>query len=315
VLRSRFKDRLPDQAFNFAGTGRIDGSVVTPAAPDPIPGTALARDGSATELTLRDTVRFDDRVSAWFGLRHTRLDRGYRQSFTTPWLALGVALAPDTLVYASWGQGVESYVTPNLLTYASPGALLPAQKSRQFELGAKGRVATDLQWSVAAFDIRRPFVSDTGTDFFVDGSQRHRGVEAQLEGRRGAWQWLASVMALHARANDGSRPPNVPARNLKLMLGRDIEMLPGLAVQGWLAAEGDRTLLPGPASPRIGGWARLDLAARYVHHAGSTTLTWRAGVDNVANRRARKESPYQFGHAYLYAMPPRTWRLSLQADF
>jgi iron complex outermembrane receptor protein len=314
VLRSRFKDRLPDLAFNFAGTGRIDGSVVTPPAPDPIPGSAVARNGSSTELYLRDAVRFDERFSAWFGLRHTRLYRGDEQSFTTPWLALGVAVAPNTLVYASWGQGVESYVTPNLPTYANPGAVLPAQKSRQFELGVKGRVATDVQWSVAGFDIRRPFVSDTGSEFLVDGSQRHRGVEAQLEGRRGGWQWLASVMALQARASDGSRPPNVPARNLKLMLGRDIDALPGLNVQSWLAAEGGRTLLPGATSPQIGGWARLDLAARYTQHVGGTTLTWRAGVDNVADRRAWKESPYQFGHVYLYAMAPRTWRVSLQVD-
>jgi iron complex outermembrane receptor protein len=38
---------------------------------------------------------------------------------------------------------------------------------------------------------------------------------------------------------------------------------------------------------------------------------WRAGVDNVADTRAWKEAPYQFGHAYLYPLAPRTWRLAL----
>jgi iron complex outermembrane receptor protein len=73
-------------------------------------------------------------------------------------------------------------------------------------------------------------------------------------------------------------------------------------------------VLPVSASPRIGGWARLDLAARFVQRFGGTTLTWRAGVDNVADRRAWKESPYQFGHVYLYPLASRTWRLSLQVD-
>ena len=38
------------------------------------------------------------------------------------------------------------------------------------------------------------------------------------------------------------------------------------------------------------------------------------GIDNVADTRAWKESPYQFGHAYLFPLAPRTWRVSVQAD-
>ena len=53
---------------------------------------------------------------------------------------------------------------------------------------------------------------------------------------------------------------------------------------------------------------------RYVQTAAAgTTLTWRAGVDNVLDRRAWKESPYEFGHAYLFPLPPRTFRLSVEA--
>jgi iron complex outermembrane receptor protein len=38
-------------------------------------------------------------------------------------------------------------------------------------------------------------------------------------------------------------------------------------------------------------------------------------VDNVFDRRAWREAPYQFSHAYLYALAPRTWRASLEAAF
>jgi len=43
-------------------------------------------------------------------------------------------------------------------------------------------------------------------------------------------------------------------------------------------------------------------------------LTWRVGVDNVTDHRAWRESPYQFDHAYLFPLAPRTWRTQLQLD-
>jgi iron complex outermembrane receptor protein len=44
------------------------------------------------------------------------------------------------------------------------------------------------------------------------------------------------------------------------------------------------------------------------------TCRWllRAGVDNVFDRRAWQETPYQYGHSYLYPQPPRTVRLGAQ---
>jgi hypothetical protein len=51
-----------------------------------------------------------------------------------------------------------------------------------------------------------------------------------------------------------------------------------------------------------------------LRDASGGRLVWRAGVDNVVDRRAWQESPYQFSHVYLYPMTARTWRLSLQTD-
>ncbi|NUP87560.1 MAG: TonB-dependent receptor, partial [Burkholderiaceae bacterium] len=76
----------------------------------------------------------------------------------------------------------------------------------------------------------------------------------------------------------------------------------------------DRAVLP-DNSAHIGGWARADATLRYSHKAGGHTLTWRAGIDNLANRRAWRESPYQFEHAYLYPLPGRTLRASVTAEF
>jgi len=162
VLRSIVRNRAQAQAFNPAGTGNVDGTAVTAPMPDATTA-GTNRDERSTELYIRDAVKLTEQVTTWFGVRHSRLDRqsvlsdgtaptDYRQSFTTPWLAASYALGRDHLVYASWGQGVESEVAPNLPHYSNRGQPLPALKSRQVEVGIKG-ASERLIWGVAAFDI------------------------------------------------------------------------------------------------------------------------------------------------------------------
>ena len=114
---------------------------------------------------------------------------------------------------------------------------------------------------------------------------------------------------------NGTRPVNVPSASLRLGTEYSVGAMPGLALQGSLVAESDRVVLPYDDSVRIPGWARLDLGVRWEQAWAGTALLWRVGVDNVTDQRAWKESPYQFGHAYLYPLAPRAWRASLQASF
>jgi len=88
-----------------------------------------------------------------------------------------------------------------------------------------------------------------------------------------------------------------------------------LGLQAALTAESNRVVLPYDTSVRIPGWAKLDLGARWTQALDGTTVTWRAGVDNATNRKAWKESPYQFDHVYLYPLAARTWRVSAQVGF
>ena len=48
---------------------------------------------------------------------------------------------------------------------------------------------------------------------------------------------------------------------------------------------------------------------------GGTTLRWRVGIDNLFDRRAWRESPYQYGHVYLYPLAARTARVSVQVGW
>jgi iron complex outermembrane receptor protein len=336
VLHSKVRNRFQRLAFNFSGTGNIDGTAVTPAAPDPT-AENTNRDERSTELSLRDALSLSERLTAWLGVRHTRLVRqsvrtdgseptDYAQRFTTPFAALSYAFADEQLVYASWGRGAESEVAPNLPRFANAGQALPALKSRQAEIGLKG-ANERFEWNLAAFDIERPLFADIGACDVdasctreLDGTQRHRGIEAGGAMRSGAWMLRAGAQWLRARregsrtaALNGLEPTNVPARTLKLQAGYEVAQLPGLSMLGGLLYESRRMAVP-DNSASIPGYSRIDLAARYDTRWGASRLTWRAGVDNVADKRAWRESPYQFGHAYLFPLAPRTWRLSLEAD-
>lgn len=346
VLFTRHEARFGGQAFNFVGTGTIDGLSAVPPDPTLFDGNTN-RNERSTEWHLQDAITLSPEWSVWAGLRHTRLNRrsvvtdgslptDYRQSFSTPWFALAYAVDPGAQLYASAGQGIESEVVPNRSFYANTGQPLPALKSRQVELGFKQAMAT-LDWRVALFDIRRPTSNDFHTDDGApaagdctdadpcarrtDGAARHRGLELEGEWQLGGLSLRGSAMWLRARREDsadaalnGLKPTNVPARSVKLQAAYNVRAVPGLAWVGFITHEGERMVLP-DNSVATPGWTRVDIGVRYTQRLGAQTLVWRLGVDNLADHRAWQEAPFQFGHAYLYPLAPRTWHASVLASF
>ena len=320
--RSVVRNVFPMQAFNFAGTGNVDGTAITPPAPQPS-GPVHGFDQRSTELYVRDALTLGERTTLWLGARHVRIER---QSFTTPFVAASHAILPGQSIYASWGEGVELEVAPALPRYINQGQPVAPAKSRQTELGFKGG-GDRLEWGVAAFDIERPLFGDIGAcnvdascERALVGTQRHRGVEGQATWRDARWDLHAGVQWLHARvegvqdpALDGKRPTNVPGLTLRLQARYAVASLPGLALQGGASYESRRDVLP-DNSIRIPSVTRFDLGSRLQRRVAGVEWTLRAGIDNLLDRRAWRESPYQFSHAYLFPLAPRTLRVSLQAD-
>lgn len=314
------------QAYNWAGTGLIDGSAQVSPAPTPT-YTTEGRHERSTELHLRDHVELSTDTGLWLGLRHTQLERGYDQSFTTPWLALSHQVNDAWMVYGSWGEGIESEVVPSLPMYTNAGTVLPALRSKQAELGLK---FNDRDWGInlTAFDIRRPMSASTGAcdgsdgscTLRIDGDAHHRGIEASADARWGAFGLQGSAMWLRARregatdpASNGLTPVNVAERSARLLASWQVATVPGLTTQASLSYEGPRFVLPDDTA-RVPGWTTVGLAARYATRAHGHEWLARLGVDNLFDRRAWRESPYQFEHVYLYPLEPRTFRASLQVS-
>ena len=338
VLFSRQRDRFQRQAFNYAGQGRDDGSVLTPAAPD-LTGENTNRDARSTELYLRDAITLSEDWSLWAGLRYSRLHQSseltdgseplsYTQNLTTPWLGLTHRLSRNTVLYTSWGEGVETDIAPNLPRYVNAGEPLPALKSRQWEAGVKQDRAGG-RWSLVAFQIDRPQAADLGACDVddsctrrIDGSARHRGLEGSFGVQRGPWAFDGSAQWLHARrqgASDpgvnGKQPTNVPRLAAQARLSYALPQFSGMSVHAALQYEGPRQVLP-DNSIEAPGWSRLDVGWRWrVAASDGRIWTWSAGVDNLTDARAWRDTPYQFGHVYLFPLAPRTWRTALVVDF
>ena len=334
VLHSNVRQRFGRQAFNFIGVANVDGSVVL--APNPaLTAENTNRDERSLELSAHDAIHWTPQLSTWVGLRHTRMHRqsirtddtqptDYRQSLTTPWVALTYKVASGSMVYGSWGQGAESTVAPNLPTFTNAGQPLPVLKSRQVELGLKGGDG-DTTWNAALFRIQRPaFTDDCAAGPCtrrLDGDAVHTGLELEATHRIGALSAGAGALLLDAKRRgstatpvvNGRRPVNVPDWTFKLRADYRVAALPGLTVGGRLVHEGKRSVLP-DESAMLPSWTRVDALLAYDMQVRGTALRWTFGVDNLLNRRYWRESPFQFGHVYLYPGAPRTFRVGLTAE-
>jgi iron complex outermembrane receptor protein len=339
LLTSKVRSRFNRQAFNYVGTGDVLGTAVVPADPR-LTDESTQRDERSVELSLQDAIRWNERFTTWLGLRHTRLDRdsvrtdgtrptSYKDGLTTPWLAISYRLAGDTTLYASYGEGVESQVVPNRTAqYSNAGVALPALKSTQAEVGVKGGQG-GFGWQLAAFQIKRPMSNlDACSRLGItpclgqyDGEAVHRGLEASAQWAAGPWRVGGGVTLMEAQrkgstaepATNGKRPTNVPDNVLRATAAWKVAAVQGLELQGQLSREGKRAVLP-DGSITLPAWTRLDAALRYDTKLGGTATRWTLGIENLAGKRYWKESPYQFGHVYLYPGAARTLRLSFTAN-
>lgn len=345
VLASRYRQQGQPQADNNdpAGTGNIFTRPDLPAVPNFTDPYTNRRERS-TEWFVTDAIRWSERLDTWVGLRHTRLDRDsvrtdgsratrYGQGLTTPWLAATWKLDPKTMVYGSWGQGVESEVAPGRPRYTNAGQALPALKSRQWEVGVR-QTQGSRRWSATVFNIVRPVSNtrlvgsatqckaDNSCAQVIDGDARHQGLELSAGTAVGGWTVDGSATWIRAKrrgslvdaALNGQRPTNLPSWVLRANLSHPLPAVPGLSLGAHLSHEGRRSVLP-DASVQLPSWTRVDASLRYQTRIQNRPATWTLAIDNLLDRRYFKESPYQYDHIYLFPAAPRTLRLAVETQF
>lgn len=326
VLASNSRERFQRQAYNFVGTGNVQGTNVLPADPS-LTGEGTHRDSSSTEIFLNNSLK-RGAWHGWFGLRYGQLHRGsvrtdgsrptnYSQNFALPWAAVSYDFT-ESLVYISWGQGLESFVVPNKSGYLKPGEFVPDVLSEQIEAGIRGG-DQGFRWNVAAFTLRRPVVEDQKPLFQIDGWAQHQGIEVQGARESGPWTLAVSAMILDAQRRgatlastlNGRWPSNVPESTLRGQLDYRVPGVQGLALNTRISREGERAVLP-DNSLKLPAWIQWDVGGAYALALLGRPAQLSLTVENVTDQRFWRESPIQYGHVYFYSGEARNIYLSLQ---
>ena len=337
----RYTERFPErQAYNWVGIDNVFAPVELPADPTPRDlNTQL--DATTDEIAVTDTIRFGERWSLWLGVRHTRLARSsertdgseavsYAQSFTTPWLALGVRPWAGGFAYLSAGQGIETEAVPNRASlFVNAGEVLPALRSRQVEAGFRQTLRGAGLVSATLFQIDKPYSDDAfqadGRALRVAGAReaRHRGLELAWSGRpTPSLALAASAMVLDAR-NTRALDPAIVGQRVTNVAPFTASLAATWAVAGVRGLDWSNRLFYSASKPvtrdnaiELPAFWQLDTALSYTERRGANTVTWRLGIDNVFDRRYWREAPTQWwGGTYLFPAPPRSLRASVQVAF
>ena len=340
VSAMRYRMTLDTQpyAYNWAGTGSVLAPFTSTADPNAIYANTN-RSESYTEFALKDKVTLDAKNSLWLGLRHTRMDRSsvgtdgsnpvnVSPSATTPWVALSHELNTSSVVYGSYGEGLEVDAAPNLPQYSNAGQPLPVLRSKQVEVGLKTHTGP-VKWQLAWFDITRPQSGDMGACDAtgnclrrIDGETHNSGVEVGGSYAQGPWllhgsgAWIQSERqnASIDPSVNGQRALNVPNVVLRALAQYRWANVPGLRTSLRLSHEGGRRVLEN-GSLNLPAWTTLDLAAHYDTRVNGIRTEWTFAIDNLTDKHYWRESPKQFGHYYLYPGAPRTGRITVRTSF
>jgi iron complex outermembrane recepter protein len=289
---------------SFVGAGVAPGSLYEPNnTPQPplAPFDVLPYSGKTktSGLIVSDIVHFDERWSVLLGGRQARLDSygpdnaqlpGGSISKFTPTVAAMFKPTPSSLVYANYAQGLEPGGTAPAGT-SNVGAILPAQVTKQYEIGGKLDLGRMLL-TAALFDMRRPLQSRSPSNAWVqEGEQTHRGLELLASGSvTPDLRLVAGAMYLDAKqknpndpAADGNRVAGVPRWTANAWAEYRVGAVPGLFLNAGVYYA-SLQYFDNANLQSIPSWTRFDVGGRYETKAAGYPLSLLLTVENVADR-------------------------------
>jgi iron complex outermembrane receptor protein len=286
--------------------------------------TYLAETTTQRALFASDTLTFSSQWSALLGLRYidyidtsygpgsTQPTAHYNQKPITPTAALMYKPAAPVTLYASYVQSLEQPASAPQSAVNAYQTFAPTT-SKQWELGAKTEFDT---WStnLALFQVQRGLQYLNSDNVYVqNGQTRYRGLDASVQASIAKnWTVIGGVMALDAvnvraaTSVNGMRAYGAPKLQSTLYVEYSVPQLPGLVFTAGGRYVGNEAI-EADNSNFIGAYRTFDVGARYATTLGTHAVSYRVGIDNIADERYWLTS---FGFI-LNQGTPRTLRASM----
>jgi iron complex outermembrane receptor protein len=331
---------------NFAGfaTSIYNPVYVTAPATDFFTGGVLS-DPKLTSKTIlssyaiADTLSMlDDKLLITAGLRRQTIKSDsydydttanlshYSQSKNTP--VAGIVYRPikTVSIYANYIEGLQQGPTASgTASDGSPinniGEVFAPYVSKQKEIGVKydhGNIGA----SAAVFRVNLPSAYIVNNHFGVFGEQRNQGLELTVFGTpvRGV-RVLGGLTLLDATqrvtaggVNQGKDVIGTPDTQANIGVEWDVPGVRGLNLNARAVYTASQ-YADGANTQELPSWNRLDIGANYATRILDRNVTFRARVDNVADKNYWASAGGYPGSGYLVLGAPRTVTVSATVDF
>lgn len=251
---------------------------------------------------IGDTLHFGERWQMMLGARlvnaNSSIEVWEQDDKVSPSAALLFKPNAATTLYGSYARSLQySTKGPEVNSegdpLVNPNALLAPIEAKQYEVGAKTRLASGMDLGLALYRIELPsdYVDEATNTYGRFGAQVNRGVELTMAGSlRPNLAVVAGLGYLDpelTRSDDptliGNRPATVARLTGNLFVNYGVPQVPGLSLNAGVYTTGSRYLdLQNQTS--VAGYTRTDLGAQYRFNAMERDLTLRLNVNNVFNR-------------------------------
>jgi iron complex outermembrane receptor protein len=245
----------------------------------------------------------------------------YDESKVTPVAGIVYRPVKSVSLYANYIEGLQQGPTASGTAIDNIGETFAPYVSRQKEVGVKydhGNVGA----SAALFSVDQPSAYVVNNHFGVFGEQRNKGLELTVFGvpTRGL-RVLGGLTLLDAKqritaggVNQGKDVIGTPDTQLNIGAEWDVPGVRGLNLNARVLYTASQ-YADGANTQELPSWNRLDLGANYMTRILDRNVTFRARIDNVADKNYWASAGGYPGSGYLVLGAPRTVTVSATVDF
>lgn len=289
-------------------------------------------------IAFADTLAFfDNRLLLTAGMRYQAIltrsfdyNTGaeisrYDDEAVTPAFGAVFKLADNISLYGNYAESLQPGAIAPASSGGTPilnaGEVLDPFKGDQKEIGAKFD-GGNFGATFSLFSLSRQNAIVVDQIFRASGEQRNRGAEFSVFGEPVAGVRLiggvtyvdAELKETQGGVNEGNTVIGVPEIQANINGEWDLPFAPGLTLDGRVVYTGEQYVNEANTID-LESWARLDLGLRYRAEIGDVPLTLRARVDNVTDKGYWASSGGYPGANYLIQGAPRTFMMTVSADF